>query len=457
VNVGAHILLPAAAWGEKDGTVTNSERRISRQRAFLPSPGDAKPDWWIVSEVAKRMGYADAFSYTSGADVFREHAALSSYENEGSRDFDIGGIAEISDEEFGALNPIQWPVHMGNERNKTRFFSNGEFFTPDRKGQFIAPEKPATRDATSRDFPFCLNTGRVRDQWHTMTRSGKSPRLGAHLPEPFVEIHPLDAARLSLRDGRFACVSTRYGQCILKVAVSEGQRPGSLFTPIHWSGETASSARVGDLVTSANDPYSGQPEAKATPANITPVNFSSRGFALSRSSIQLPSGTWWASVSVLGGAGYLLATNDSPQFWRAFARKMLNERLEIAEYIDKPRGICRIATFSKGRLETCLFIGPAESVPQWDSVKALFESEALEDQQRRMLLSGKSADGIAATGPVICACFGVGLASIREAITSGAAVSTEEIGKLLRAGTNCGSCLPELKRIVANELVTDRV
>ena len=114
-------------------------------------------------------------------------------------------------------------------------------------------------------FPLRLNTGRVRDQWHTMTRSGQSPRLANHSPEPFVEVHPADAANAGLADGAFARVSSSYGTCVLKVTVTDSQRRGSLFAPIHWNDKTASEARVGDLVTPANDPYSGQPEAKATP------------------------------------------------------------------------------------------------------------------------------------------------------------------------------------------------
>ena len=198
VNAGAHVLLPAAAWGEKDGTVTNSERRISRQRSFLPLPGEAKPDWWIVSEVAAKLGFADAFAYRSAADVFREHAALSAFENDGTRDFDIGALAALSDDEYDALSPVQWPMPAGTEPGETRFFANGGFFTADRKGRFIAPEPPALKEATSADFPLRLNTGRIRDQWHTMTRTGMSPRLATHLPEPFVEVHPDDAARTGL-------------------------------------------------------------------------------------------------------------------------------------------------------------------------------------------------------------------------------------------------------------------
>ncbi len=283
VNAGAHVLLPAAAWGEKDGTVTNSERRISRQRAFLPLPGEARPDWRIVSDVARRMGFAEAFAYTSPADVFREHAALSAFENDGTRDFDIGGLAAISDEDYDALAPVQWPLRNcdrpGDRASEQRFFADGGFFTPDRKARFIAPEPPALKEATSEAYPLRLNTGRIRDQWHTMTRIGLSPRLAAHLPEPFVEVNPADAEAFGLSDGGFARVATAHGSCILKVMVSENQRRGSLFVPIHWSDETASCARVGELVSAQTDPYSGQPEAKATPAAIAPVSFSLRGFA----------------------------------------------------------------------------------------------------------------------------------------------------------------------------------
>src|SRR5581483_6761578 len=109
VGVGAHVLLPAAAWGEKSGTVTNSERRISRQRAFLPLPGEAKPDWWIISQVARRVGFAEQFAYGSAAEIFREHAALSAFENTGKRDFDLGALAAIPDDAYDALDPLQWP------------------------------------------------------------------------------------------------------------------------------------------------------------------------------------------------------------------------------------------------------------------------------------------------------------------------------------------------------------
>src|SRR4051795_2511440 len=170
VAVGPHVLLPAQAWGEKSGTVTNSERRISRQRAFLPSPGECRPDWWMLSEVGKRLGYGAAFNFNSVADVFREHASLSAFENDGTRDFDIGALASLSDSDFDAMAPVQWPVRQGSEP-QARFFAEGGFFANDFKARFIAPEIPALRTETTAARPLRLNTGRIRDQWHTMTRT----------------------------------------------------------------------------------------------------------------------------------------------------------------------------------------------------------------------------------------------------------------------------------------------
>src|SRR3954468_10684291 len=287
VDAGAHVLLPAQAWGEKSGTVTNSERRISRQRAFIDAPGEAKSDWWILGEVAKRLGFGAAFNFNSAADIFREHAALSAFENEGERDFDIGGLKALSDEAFDIMAPVQWPVRL-NAQPQARFFAEGGFFASDRKARFIAPEIPALRTETTAARPLRLNPVRIRDQWHTMTRSGESPRLGQHLPEPFVEVHPDDAARHGVADGDFARVTTDYGQCTLRVVVSERQQRGMLFAPIHWSEVTATGARVGALVAPITDPFSGQPENKATPVSITPYEYVFRGFALSRQPLALP-------------------------------------------------------------------------------------------------------------------------------------------------------------------------
>ncbi|MEA2993779.1 MAG: assimilatory nitrate reductase catalytic subunit, partial [Alphaproteobacteria bacterium] len=451
VNAGAHVLLPAAAWGEKDGTVTNSERCISRQRAFLPAPGEAKPDWQIVSEVARRIGFGEAFAYGSVADVFREHAALSCFENDGTRDFDLGGLAKISDAEFDALEPVQWPVNRHPEARaqraskdggQKRFFANGGFFTPDRKARFIAVEPPALKEDTSAAFPLRLNTGRIRDQWHTMTRTGKSARLATHLSEPFVEVHPQDASAANLTDGGFAQISTPHGAVIVKVVVSENQRPGSLFMPIHWSGETASCARVGDLISPQVDPHSGQPESKATPAAIAAVLFSLHGFARARHSLMLPEGTWWARVAVAEGSEYRLATSHGPMIWHDFAYGSLGGDARIAEQVDGRS--YRAAAFVDGEVEGYLCIGPADAPPQWNV--ALFSAADVADGEPLQARALKEYEDYAGeTEPVICACFQVGVETVRKAVVSGVVRTVEEIGYTLRAGTNCGSCLPELK------------
>jgi len=445
VDAGADVLFPAQAWGEKSGTVTNSERRISRQRAFLSSPGETRPDWWIIGEVAKRLGFGAAFDFRSAADVFREHAALSAFENDGSRDFDIGGLKTLSDEGFDMMVPVQWPIRL-DAQPQARFFAEGGFFGNDQKARFIAPEIPALRTETTAARPLRLNTGRIRDQWHTMTRTGSSPRLGQHLPEPFVEVHPDDAARHGLADGDFARVTTDYGQCTLRVVVSERQQRGMLFAPIHWSEATATGARVGSLVAPHTDPFSGQPENKATPASIAPYEYVFRGFALSRTPLVLPAHAWWARVAVYGGYGYLLADNADLGGWQSWLGSIAGD--DLAEYRDFGGGVYRAASFAAGRIETCLFIGPARDAGDWNVVKGLFAADTLSNERRRMLLSGKSADGLADAGPIVCACFGIGRNTICETIAAGAR-SIAGIGAKLKAGTNCGSCIPEMKRLIA--------
>ncbi|HVX75905.1 MAG TPA: molybdopterin-dependent oxidoreductase [Bradyrhizobium sp.] len=446
VNSGVHVLLPAQAWGEKSGTVTNSERRISRQRAFLPSPGETRPDWWIVSEIAGRLGFGAAFDYKSAADIFREHAALSAFENNGSRDFDIGGLSAMSDEAFEEMSPLQWPMRYGELEPQRRFFAKGGFFANDRKARFVAPEVPALRTETTAARPLRLNTGRIRDQWHTMTRTGTSPRLGQHLPEPFVEIHPDDAIKYSINDGGFARITTDYGQCILKVVVSERQQRGMLFAPIHWSEATASGGRVGALVAPFTDPFSGQPENKATPAAIAPYEYVFRGFALSRNSLELPPQIRWTRVSVSGGYGYLLANNADLAGWQSWLHSVAGD--DVAEYTDFHGGIYRAASFAEDRIAICLFVGPARDAGDWNVAKGLFAQAALSSEQRRTLLSGRSMEGAASAGPVVCACFGVGRDTICDAIAAGAGTAAD-IGAKLKAGTNCGSCIPELKRLIA--------
>ncbi|HRF07977.1 MAG TPA: molybdopterin-dependent oxidoreductase [Xanthobacteraceae bacterium] len=448
ITAGAHVLLPATAWGEKDGTVTNSERRISRQRGFLAAPGEAKPDWKIVSEVAARIGFGDAFAYASPADIFREHAALSAFENAGTRDFDIGALKQIGDDAYEALAPVLWPLSGHTKPPRPRFFEEGAFYTANGRGKFIAPAIPEFAEATSEQFPLRLNTGRIRDQWHTMTRTGLSPKLGQHSPEPFVEINPLDAERYQIEEHGFARVCSAHGETIYRVRFDEGQQCGSVFVPIHWNDETASAGRSGSLAAPFTDPHSGQPEAKATPVTLTPVSFAQSGFVVSRCSIVLPRDMFWSRVSLDGGEGVLFAANEDIAYWRALAARCRPDGAEIAEYIDERRGVFRVANFVNDRLAFGLFVGPSAPPKGWDAVQSALTLPRIDSRARTSLLSGTNNEGAGNAGPLVCACFGVGLQAIRAALESGAVSSVDELGAQLRAGTNCGSCKPELKRIV---------
>jgi assimilatory nitrate reductase catalytic subunit len=285
-----------------------------------------------------------------------------------------------------------------------------------------------------------------------MTRTGLSPRLAAHLPEPFVEVHPDDAATAGLADGGFARVSTAHGACVVKVVVSDAQRPGSLFMPIHWSAQTSSSARVGDLVAPRTDPHSGQPEAKATPAAIAPVLFSRRGIARTRHALDpraLPEGTWWTRVAIAQGSEYRLATDCGPMLWHDFAYRMLAPDAKLAEEVDG--AVYRAAAFVDDHLEGSFCVGPADTPLQWDA-RALALAESADSGPPRTAAIG-AADNYIETEPVICACFQVSVAVVHDAVVRGKVRTVEEIGQTLRAGTNCGSCLPELKRIIAHERI----
>ncbi|QCI64892.1 nitrate reductase [Phreatobacter stygius] len=451
INSGARILLPAAAWGEKDGTVTNSERRITRQRRFLPLPGEARPDWWIVAEVAKRLGFAEAFSWPDVASVFREHAALSSFENQGSRDFDIGGLSQLSATEFEALEPVQWPVRRRSDTADKRFFANGGFFTPDGKARFIAIEAPGLRTEPDAAHPYVLNTGRMRDHWHTMTRTGKAPTLGRHAIEPAVEIHPRDAAAASLAAGDFAEVSTAHGRVTLRVVIDEGQAPGSLFVPIHWTAETASHGRVGALVQPATDPFSGQPEMKATPAAISRVAPGIEGFILSRSAVALPAGTRWARAAVAGGLGTVFSAPGGID-GAVIAAHLKPPGGAVSEMVDLGRGVYRAAIFDGARLVAVIFVA-AGGRPSWSWIEAQFGAAELSPLARKALLSGRAPDGMADAGPTICACFAIGLTAIKAAIAEGAC-DVDAVGRALKAGTNCGSCRPEIKKLIETRPVT---
>ena len=453
VTAGAHIRLPAAAWGEKDGTVTNSERRISRQRPFLALPGQARPDWWAIAQVARRLGHGEAFAWRTVGEVFREHAALSTFENDGSRDFDIGALADLDTRDYDRMQPVQWPAPRGGVRRESRFFAKGGFFSADGRARFVAVAPPAAAPAAD-GYPYRLNTGRIRDQWHTMTRTGKSPRLASHLPEPFLEIAAVDALREGIADGGFARVMTEFGAATLRVRVVEDGAPGALFAPIHWTGETASDARVGALVHALFDPISGQPDAKSTPAAVAPVSFALQGFALSRGGFgALPEKAWWAKAAVPHGGGLLFACDAAPELETLLPK--LEPDDEIVSFTDAARKTFRSAVFRNGVLEGCVFVGTTRSESPWTYLRGRLGDPIPEGVVRSLLLAGRASSG-AAAGPLVCACHGVPKGVIEGAIAGGCA-DAAAVGVETKAGTNCGSCLPEIRRMFARARAAEAV
>ena len=448
----ADVLLPAAGWGEKDGTVTNSERRISRQRAFLAPPGEVRPDWWIITQVARRLGFAHAFAYQSAADVFREHAALSAFENHGRRDFDIGQLASLSDADYAALPPTQWPCPAtpAAGRQPPRIFADARFYTPSGKARLVAvtPRPPAT--APDDDYPLALNSGRIRDQWHTMTRTGLAPRLASHISEPFVQVHPVDATAQGLAHGALAELVSRWGRMLARVQVDADQRPGSVFVPMHWSDALARLARADALVSPALDPISGQPELKHTPVRVRPFRAAWYGFVLSRERIALEDARYCVAVRAEQHWRLEIAGSAPMPDWAAWARWHLGTDGDWLDFVDPTHGRYRGARLLHGRLQACVFIAPTPSLPRSGWLADLFGQSQLDAAARAGLLAGRPPRGQADAGETICACFNVGQNTLIEAIRSAGLDTAEALGAALQAGTNCGSCIPELNRLLAN-------
>lgn len=447
----ANVLLPAQTWGERDGTVTNSERRITRQRAFLASPGEARADWWIMSEVAKRLDYAEQFSYSEPADIFKEYALLSGYKNEGKRDFDISGLQDLNYIEYDDLKPMQWPITKEFPTGTERLFTDGEFYTENKKARFVAVKNHAPALSLSDDFPLRLNTGRIRDQWHTMTRTGKSARLSGHIYEPYVEIHPVDAKKISLQDNELAQVSSTSGSIVCRVKASESQQQGSVFIPIHWNNQFSNNAVVDTLIAAVVDPFSGQPEFKATPVNVKPFKTQWYGFLLSRRKLDMENASYWVVSRGQGLWRYEIAGDQTPQDWAECARNLLcqhAEQVEWAEYFDTAVNRYRAARIENSRLESCIFIGPDITLPERDWLLNLFKDEKLSEKDRISVLSGKPTGEQKDAGRTVCACFNIGINTIVEAIQTQSLVTPEQVGEVLKAGTNCGSCVPEIREII---------
>ena len=451
----ADVLLPASSWGEKAGTVTNSERRISRVRAAVPAPGAARADWWIAGEVARRLapklGASPAPFALSGVEtIFEEHRSLTV-----GRDLDIGGIDYAL---LDARGPQQWPFPSGALHGQARRYENGVFATVDGCARFHAFDYHPVAEPINARHPMRLITGRLRDQWHGMSRTGRVGQLFEHAPEPALTMHPADAARRSLRAGDFVRLSSRRGERVLMLNVSEDVASGTVFVPMHWSGQFLGGGGVNDTTLSAVDKYSNQPELKHAAVRVDPLTLPWRVAAVRRGdALQLHAAVQpllaerrFAMVRLEGDDRIVVAAaDDQPDaVWleRLHAALALPRDASLLEYRDARRAMTKRVAWRDTWIDGVLVAGSEADVAASASLLARVRETLPWTRARHAVF-------VADSGPVtprdrtVCQCKSVAASSIEAAICAGADVA--QLKAKLGCGTVCGSCVPELRRMCA--------
>jgi assimilatory nitrate reductase catalytic subunit len=482
----ADLLLPAATWGEKDGTVTNSERRISRVRAAVVPAGEARADWRIALEVARRVearlrtGLPTLFPYADAEEVWLEHR-----ETTRGRDLDITGLT------YGRLEadgPQQWPFPEGAAAGRTRLYEDRVFATPDGRARFVdAAPRPVAEPRSAR-HPFSLTTGRLRDQWHGMSRTGVLGRLHGHAPQPAIELCAQDLARLRVAEGELVRVASRRGELVLPAARSDAQAPAQAFIAMHWGAEAllgrgaagAALAGVNGLTTPAFCPKSKQPELKhcavrieraALPWRVRAMAWLPQEQALARREAMraLLAGFGYASCVPFGrepdaqgrlGLALDAAAVEAPEPGALDALRALLalDGPAVLDYRDdraQCRRSLRVVRDAAGgeRLQAYWVSGVAGAdaalAQGWRD--ALLADAALAMPARRLLWpAGPLAGAAPARGPQLCACHDVSVAAATTALAAAVGDAPMRIARVqatLRCGTSCGSCLPQLRRL----------
>jgi assimilatory nitrate reductase catalytic subunit len=461
----ADVLLPAATWGEKEGTVTNSERRISRVRAAVPPPGEARPDWAIVVDFARRLerylrfgkegrNPSSLFPYRKVEEVFNEHR-----ETTRGRDLDITGLSYPLLE---ALGPQQWPFPAGVTCGSERLYTDGLFATEDGRARFVAVCPRATAESPDARYPLRLNTGRLRDQWHGMSRTGRVARLFSHEEEPLLSMSPQDMAQRGLSEGDLVRVASRRGAIVVRVKASEEQRPGQVFLPMHWGARFMAGHGTNALTVKAFDPVSKQPELKHAAVRVEKVSLPWRLVAMGVGE----TGTRLARLQPLlerfdyASCG-LFGHEEACVILRAAATSAVDPALlaeidrifgldqdaGVMTYVDARRGIDRRVRIVGARLAAARLTGETAAQP-W--LKDWMTQGVAVDELRRFLLAPVPAApaDFSPRGRVVCNCWNVPERDIAAAIEAGA--SLQALQQKLRCGTQCGSCVPELKRMLAS-------
>lgn len=448
----ADVILPAQTWGEKSGTVTNSERRITRQRSFLTPFGQAKPDWWIISEVAKRMGFSDQFSYDSEHQIFAEHARLSGLENNGTRAFDISAFGELSVDQYQRLQPFQWPQPKGYpiKVSEQNFFADGHYYHQNNKARVIAIKSNTEIEDT---HLFTLNTGRNRDQWHTQTRSGKSGILSQRHPEPEVEINPEDANYLNITHGQLVKIETDNKQVkeqfLIRASVTKTQRQKELFIAIHWSASNFNQGCVSKFVKANIDALSGQPAFKHSKVSVKPWQNCSEAMIVVKSPINESLAIYQVAQKITGGYCYYLSSTESPNdLFQRLNSFILSESkygieqgdINVLNASDPTKNYFRKSYFIKDKMQaTILVAGHKDDLPQgW--ISQIFTLTDNDDIKRNILSNNSKCLQSMNT---FCHCLRVELKDIEQAIASGE-ITVDSIRAKTNAGNGCGSCIGDI-------------
>ena len=480
----ADLLLPATSWGEKTGTVTNSERRISRVRPAVPAPGQARHDWAIAVDFARRLearlrpGRPTLFPYDAGAGcagaeaVWNEHRASTR-----GRDLDITGMSYALLERA----PQQWPMPAGAGAGSARLYQDGRFATEDGRARFVAVGWQPVAEPREARYPFSLTTGRLRDQWHGMSRSGTVGRLFGHVPEPAVELHPQDLARRGLRDGDLVHLTSRRGSIVLPVQASDQVAPSQAFLAMHWGPEFLGGhsstgqplAGVNALTTAAFCPQSKQPELKHAAVKVLKAELPWSLVAMA----WLPEADAWQARAAMPALLELFPFAAWVPFGRERPGLLLRaaghepagddllariERLlglggsEVLRYADTRRGQRRamqLDTAGKERRLRAFLLAGDTRAEHWIRPLLLEELPAQAYGRHLLFAAARPPVPVAAPARQICACWNVGDAAIRRFVAGRGGDERERLADLqsaLKCGTQCGSCLPELKRIIAS-------
>jgi assimilatory nitrate reductase catalytic subunit len=459
----ADVLLPAAGWGEKEGTVTNSERRISRVRAAVPPPEEARPDWRIVCDFALQLerrlhGHSTAlFAFDSPRQIFNEYRELTR-----GRNTDITGLGYAT---LDAKGPQQWPYPVDTRLGRQRLYADGRFPTASGRARFVAVHYMPVAESVDARFPLHLNTGRLRDQWHGMSRSGRVATLWSHAPEPVLMLNPADLARRGIEPGELVTADSRRGTLTLIAEADPGLPPGQAFLPMHWGSRYLSGNGSNALTLPVTDPRSFQPELKHSAIRIEKAELPWRLMALatpadgnalallSRVQTLLPEFEFASSTLTPDANGVLLRAAASQVPCRTTLDRIhVLFELDgpaVLRYADPRRGVTRAVRLADGQIAAACLSGDAIG----ETWLREFHAQGLNVAAlgARLLAPTASAPAaLAARGRIVCSCHGVGEATILTALQAADGDTGSKLAAVqqqLRCGTQCGSCLPELRRL----------